>query len=72
MVDKSTFNLSTWEAEAGGFLSSRPVWSTGQPGLQRNPVLKKKRRKRRKRRLVLFGVRVTENTREEVNKLSSF
>jgi hypothetical protein len=21
------FNLSTWEAEAGGFLSSRPAWS---------------------------------------------
>jgi hypothetical protein len=21
------FNLSTWEAEAGGFLSSRPTWS---------------------------------------------
>ena len=23
-----TFNSSTWEAEAGGFLSSRPAWST--------------------------------------------
>jgi hypothetical protein len=23
-----TFNLSTWEAEASGFLSSRPAWST--------------------------------------------
>ena len=23
-----TFNLSTWEAESGGFLSSRPAWST--------------------------------------------
>jgi hypothetical protein len=22
------FNLSTWEAEAGRFLSSRPAWST--------------------------------------------
>jgi hypothetical protein len=22
------FNLSTWEAEAGGFLSLRPAWST--------------------------------------------
>jgi major histocompatibility complex class I len=22
------FNPSTWEAEAGGFLSSRPTWST--------------------------------------------
>jgi hypothetical protein len=23
-----TFNPSTWEAEAGGFLSSRPAWFT--------------------------------------------
>jgi major histocompatibility complex class I len=23
-----TFNPSTWEAEAGGFLSSRAAWST--------------------------------------------
>jgi hypothetical protein len=22
------FNSSTWKAEAGGFLSSRPAWST--------------------------------------------
>ena len=28
------FNPSTWEAEAGGFLSSRLAWST-QPGLHR-------------------------------------
>jgi hypothetical protein len=31
-----TFNPSTWEAEAGEFLSSRPAWDT-----QRNPVSKK-------------------------------
>jgi hypothetical protein len=34
-----TFNPSPWEAEAGGFLSSRPAWSTkwvpGKPGLYR-------------------------------------
>jgi hypothetical protein len=34
-----TLNSSTWEAEAGRFLSSRSGWSTewvpGQPGLQR-------------------------------------
>jgi hypothetical protein len=23
-----TFNPNTWEAEAGGYLSSRPAWST--------------------------------------------
>jgi hypothetical protein len=41
-----SFNPSTWEAEAGGFLSSRPAWSTewvpGQPGLKEKPCLKKK------------------------------
>jgi hypothetical protein len=33
------FNPSTWEAEAGGFLTSKPAWSTkfvpGQPELYR-------------------------------------
>ena len=28
MVVAHAFNPSTWEAEAGGFLSSRPAWST--------------------------------------------
>jgi hypothetical protein len=36
------FNPSTWEAEAGGFLSLRPAWSTeqvpGQPGLHRETL----------------------------------
>jgi hypothetical protein len=27
-VVAGAFNPSTWEAEAGGFLSSRPAWST--------------------------------------------
>jgi hypothetical protein len=38
------FNPSTWEAEAGGFLSSRPAWSTegipGKPELHRKTALK--------------------------------
>ena len=41
-----TFNPSTWEAEAGGSLSSRPAWSTElvlrQLVTQRNLVLKNK------------------------------
>jgi hypothetical protein len=49
-----TFNPSTREAEAGGFLSSRPAWSTkwvpGQPGLQRNPVSRNQKRKKKKKR----------------------
>jgi hypothetical protein len=28
VVVAHAFNSSTWEAEAGGFLSSRPAWST--------------------------------------------
>jgi hypothetical protein len=43
------FNPSTWDAEAGRFLSSRPAWSTkwvpGQPLLQRNPVSNKQQPK---------------------------
>ena len=40
------FNPSSWEAEAGEFLSSRTVWSTewvpGQPGLHREILSRKK------------------------------
>jgi hypothetical protein len=38
-----TFNPSTWEAEAGGFLSSRTAKAT-----QRNPVSKNKKTKNKK------------------------
>jgi hypothetical protein len=44
------FNPSTWEAEAGGFLSSRSAWSTkwvpGQPGLHRETLPWKNGRKK--------------------------
>jgi hypothetical protein len=40
-----SFNPSTWEAEAGGFLSSRPAWSTewapGQPELHTETLSRK-------------------------------
>jgi hypothetical protein len=46
------FNPSTWEAEAGGFLSSRPAWSTewvpGQPGLHRETLSRKTEKKKKK------------------------
>jgi hypothetical protein len=46
------FNPSTWEAETGGFLSSRPVWSIervpGQPGLH-GETLSQKTKKRKKK-----------------------
>jgi hypothetical protein len=41
----NAFNPSTWEAEAGGFLSLRPAWSKeqvpGQPGLHRETLSRK-------------------------------
>jgi hypothetical protein len=49
-----TFNPSTWEAEAGGFLSSRPAWSTewgpGQPGLHRETLSQKTKKKKKKKK----------------------
>jgi hypothetical protein len=45
VVVAHAFNPSTWEAEAGRFLSSRPAWSTewvpGQPGLYRETLSRK-------------------------------
>jgi hypothetical protein len=42
------FNPSTWEAEAGGFLSLRTAWSTtwvpGQPGIYRETLSRKKKK----------------------------
>jgi hypothetical protein len=44
---------STWEAEAGRFLSSKPAWSTewvpGQPGLHRETLSQKKKKKKKKK-----------------------
>jgi hypothetical protein len=54
-----TFNPSTWEAEAGGFLSSRPSWSTkclpGQPELYRETLSQKtKKTKQNKTRYISY------------------
>jgi hypothetical protein len=47
-----TFNPSTWEAEADGFLSLRPAWSTkwdpGQSGLYRETLSQKNKTKQNK------------------------
>jgi hypothetical protein len=49
-----TFNPSTREAEAGGFLSSRSAWSTkwvpGQPGLYRETLSQKQTNKQTKKK----------------------
>jgi hypothetical protein len=46
------FNPSTWEAEAGEFLSSRPAWSTkwvpGHLGLHREILSQKNKTKQNK------------------------
>jgi hypothetical protein len=45
---KKPHNPSTWEAEAGRFLSSKPAWSTewvpGQPGLYRGTLSGKEKK----------------------------
>jgi hypothetical protein len=47
------FNPSTWEAETGRFLSSRPAWSTkwapGQPGPYRETLSWKNQKKKKKK-----------------------
>jgi hypothetical protein len=46
------FDPSTWEAEAGGFLGSRPAWFTewvpGQPGLHRETLSRKSNKQTKK------------------------
>jgi hypothetical protein len=54
------FNPSTWEAEAGGFLSSRPAWSTkwvpGQLELHRETLSwKKNKTKQNKTKKKIFA-----------------
>jgi hypothetical protein len=44
------FDTSTWEAEAGGFLSSRPAYKVSSRtarATQRNPVSKTKNKKQK-------------------------
>jgi hypothetical protein len=49
-----TFNPSTQEAEAGGFLSSRPAWSTTEfqdsQGYKEKPCLEKPKKKKKKKK----------------------
>jgi hypothetical protein len=48
------FNPSIWETEAGGFLSSRSIWSTegvpGQPGLHRETLSQEGKKKKTKKK----------------------
>jgi hypothetical protein len=63
------FDPSTWEAEAGGFLSSWPVWSKkwvpGQPGLHRETLSQKKQKQKQNK---IIGARLLEkNTYEDTS-----
>jgi hypothetical protein len=46
------FNVSTWEAEAGGFLSLRPAWSIDEfqdsQGYTEKPCLEKAKQQQQK------------------------
>jgi hypothetical protein len=44
------FNPSTWEAEAGGFLSSRTAWSKDSQGYTEKPSLEKTKKKKKKKK----------------------
>jgi hypothetical protein len=44
------FNPSTWEAEAGGFLSSRPAWFQDTQGYTEKPYLEKPKPKQNKKK----------------------
>jgi hypothetical protein len=48
------FNPSTWEAEAGGFLSSRPAWSTSEfqdsQGYSEKPCFGKNKKQKKKQK----------------------
>jgi hypothetical protein len=46
------FNPSTWEAEAGGFLSPRTARA-----IQRNPVSKNQKKKKKKKKLQMVDSR---------------
>jgi hypothetical protein len=76
VVVAHTFNTSTWEAKAGGFLSSRPAWSTewvpGQPGLHRGekqnktkPKPKTKKNKKQKTKTKTKKKTVSKKPREK-------
>jgi hypothetical protein len=67
-----TFNPSTWEAEADGFLNSRPAWTTervpGQPGLHREILSRKKKKQTNKKQKRKERKKEREREREKGRK----
>jgi hypothetical protein len=48
------FNSSTWEAEAGRFLSSRPAWFQDSQSYTEKPCLEKPKKKKKKKEQIYF------------------
>jgi hypothetical protein len=64
-----TFNPSTWEAEAGGFLSLRPAWSTNQDsqGYTEKLCFKKKKKKNNNKKKKTKQTTTTKNRTQIFN-----
>jgi hypothetical protein len=75
-VEAHAFNPSTQEAEAGGFLSSRPAWSRVSSrtvrAIQRNPVSKNKNKnknkKKRKKRIRVIGKNLKKKKKKRTSR----
>jgi hypothetical protein len=60
-----------WEAEAGGFLSSRPAWSTGQPRQHRETLSQKiKNKQTNKQTNTSKTKQITTKQQQQTRKLS--
>jgi hypothetical protein len=67
-----TFDPSTWETEAGRFLSSRPVWSTDEfqdsQGYTEKPCLEKPRKKKKEFIKRSLKIKSSHTVEEEIYK----
>jgi hypothetical protein len=70
VVVAHAFNPSTQEAEAGGFLSSRPAWSTkwvpGKPGLHRETLSRKTKTKTKNKKRKRKNKQTNKTKKEKV------
>ena len=62
-----------WEAEAGGFLCSRPAWSTervpGQPGLHKEILSRKNKTKQKKNQKTKTNKQTNKKTKNKLKTL---
>jgi hypothetical protein len=71
-MNEYAFNLSPWEAEAGGPLSSRLAWSTKQvlehPGIHRDTFSQKKKKTKKNKKKKKTKERKEEKRKEKKRK----